>query len=167
MNRWALAVSLAAWFWLPVPFRAQPSGRFVQAELRTTVTAKSAKVGDPVKASAFNSVTLPNGMMINRGAEIFGQVRAVDANSIAISFDEVETAGKRTPLSLSIRGAMMPSTDASRPSQDSAGQAGAVIGMPGVTLQVDESAQHASKFEWSGKKFQLKPGLQLMLRPNE
>jgi hypothetical protein len=162
-NRWRLAVFLAAGFWLSVPSWPQASGRFVQAELHTTITVKSAKVGDPVKASASSSVTLPNGVQIHRGGEIYGQVRAVDANSIAISFDEVEEQGKKTPLSLSIRGAMMPSSDPAKPSQDTAGQAGSVIGMPGVTLQVDDSPQHASKFESSNKKFQLKQGLQLML----
>jgi len=127
------------------------------------IVAKSAKVGDPVKASVFSSVTLPNGMKISRGAVVTGQVRAVDANSIAISFDEIEAGGKMTPLSLSIRAAMMPN-ESGKPSQDTMGQTGAVIGMPGVTLQVDDSPQHASKFESSSSnKFQLKKGLQLML----
>jgi len=163
LNSCRLAVSLAAGLGLLVPGWPQPSGRFVQAELHTTIAAKSAKAGDPVKASAYTAVTLPNGVKINRGAEIYGQVRAADANSIAISFDEVETDGKKAPLSLSIRAAMMPSSDPSKPSQDTAGQAGSVIGMPGVTLQVDESAEHASKFVSTAKKFQLKQGLQLML----
>jgi hypothetical protein len=44
-----------------------------------------------------------------------------------------------------------------------AAQAGSVIGMPDVTLQVDDSPQHASKFESSGKELQLKQGLQFML----
>jgi hypothetical protein len=157
LNRLVLAV--VAGFCLPAAFLGQPSGRFVQAELRTSITARSAKVGDPVKASAFTSVTLPNGVKVNRGDEIFGQVRSADANSIAISFDEVEIAGKKTPLGLSIRGAMLPSGDQST----TAGQAGSVVGMPGVTLQVDDGPQHASKFESSAKKFQLKQGLQLML----
>ena len=115
MNRLVLAV--VAGFCLPAAFLGQPSGRFVQAELRTSITARSAKVGDPVKASAFTSVTLPNGVKVNRGDEIFGQVRSADANSIAISFDEVEIAGKKTPLGLSIRGAMLPSGDQSKPDQ--------------------------------------------------
>jgi len=43
-------------------------------------------------------------------------------------------------------------------------QTGTVIGMPGVTLEVDEGPQHASKFVTSGdKELQLKSGLQLML----
>lgn len=45
-----------------------------------------------------------------------------------------------------------------------AAQTGTVIGMPGVTLEVDEGPQHASKFTTSGdKELQLKSGLQLML----
>jgi hypothetical protein len=150
-----IAVGLCSW--------PQNSSRFIQAELRTTLTAKTAKVGDPVRASVVSSVTLPDGAKITRGAEIFGQVRAVDANSISISFDEVETDGKKTPLALSIRGAMMPGSDTSKPAQDTPAHAGSVIGMPGITLQVDESPLHASKFESTGKKLQLKQGLQLML----
>jgi len=52
---------------------------------------------------------------------------------------------------------------ASQPGRPVAAQTGSVIGMPGVTLQVDDSPQHASKFESSGKELQLKQGLQLML----
>ena len=48
-----------------------------------------------------------------------------------------------------------------------AAKAGSVIGMPGVTLQVDDSAQHASKFVSSGKELQLKQGLQFMLAAPE
>lgn len=44
-----------------------------------------------------------------------------------------------------------------------AGHTGLVIGMPGVTLAVDEGPQNASKFVSAGKELQLKSGLQLML----
>jgi hypothetical protein len=50
-----------------------------------------------------------------------------------------------------------------QPGRPVAAQAGSVIGMPGVALQVDDSPQHASKFESSGKELQLKQGLQFML----
>jgi hypothetical protein len=162
MNR--LAVFLVAGLCLPVAILPQGSRQFVQVELRKTITAKTAKVGDPVIAVAVSSASLPGGVKIGRGAGIFGQIRAVDANSIAISFDEADVDGKKIPLSLSIRGAMLPGGgDPSKPDKDTAAQAGSVIGMPGVTLQVDDSTAHASKFESSGKKFQLKQGLQLML----
>jgi hypothetical protein len=49
------------------------------------------------------------------------------------------------------------------PGRNVAGQTGAVIGMAGVTLEVDEGPQHASKFASSEKELQLKSGLQLML----
>ena len=55
------------------------------------------------------------------------------------------------------------SAGVSQPGRVVAAQTGSVIGMPGVTLQVDDSPQHASKFESSGKELQLKQGLQLML----
>jgi hypothetical protein len=50
------------------------------------------------------------------------------------------------------------------PAHAVAAQTGTVIGMPGVTLEVDEGPQHASKFATSSdKELQLKSGLQLML----
>ena len=44
-----------------------------------------------------------------------------------------------------------------------AGHTGSIIGMPGVTLEVDDGPQHASKFVSADKELQLKSGLQLML----
>jgi len=35
--------------------------------------------------------------------------------------------------------------------------------MPGATLEIDDTPQHASKFKSNGGEFQLKSGLQLML----
>jgi len=182
--------------------------QFVQAELLKTIKAKSAKVGDPVRARAVSAVLLPGGIAIPEGTILEGEVRAADTNSLSISFDQAELSGKKTPLSLSIRAALMPggpqkslggnaSVDSAAPNvhpmnggsatpvpvktqtatptahPDSGGvaqpgrpvaaQAGSVIGMPDVTLQVDDSPQHASKFESSGKELQLKQGLQFML----
>jgi len=51
----------------------------------------------------------------------------------------------------------------SRPGTAVAGHTGLLIGMPGVTLEVDESPQRASKFVSADKELQLKSGLQLML----
>jgi hypothetical protein len=44
-----------------------------------------------------------------------------------------------------------------------AAHTGSVIGMPGVTLDLDEGPQRASKFVSTDKELQLKSGLQLML----
>ncbi len=44
-----------------------------------------------------------------------------------------------------------------------AAHTGSIIGMPGVTLEVDDGPQHASKFVSADKELQLKSGLQLML----
>ena len=114
-------------------------------------------MGDPVKARVANSVNLPNGTILPRNTEIFGQVRAVDASSVAISFDRIELTVSQ-PLHLSIRAAMVPDAAENTPAQ-----AGSVIGMRGVTLEIDDGPQHASKFPAEGKNLQLKPGLQLML----
>jgi hypothetical protein len=191
-----------------LPCLAQHSKQFVQAELLKTIKAKSAKVGDPVRARAVSAVLLPGGVAISEGTILIGEVRAADSNALSISFDQAELSGKKTPLSLSIRAALMPggpqkstgrnaSVDAAAPdvhpmkggpatsvasatqnatptaSPDSGGvvqpgrpvaaQAGSVIGLPDVTLQVDDSPQHASKFESSGKELQLKQGMQFML----
>ncbi len=200
-------ITLVAASCLPLSSSAQQK-QFVQAELLKTIKAKSAKVGDPVKARAVSAVLLPGGLTIPEGTILVGEVRAANTNSLSISFDQAELNGKMTPLSLSIRAALMPggpqkssggnaSVDAAAPNvhpmkggpatplpdktqnatphatADSGGvvqpgrpvaaQAGSVIGMPDVTLQVDDSPQHASKFESSGKELQLKQGLQLML----
>ncbi len=52
---------------------------------------------------------------------------------------------------------------ATQPGAAVAAHTGAVIGMPGVTLEVDEGSQRASKFASADKELQLKSGLQLML----
>ena len=207
MKIWLIAIVAAGC--LPLSSLAQHSKQFVQAELLKTIKAKSAKAGDPVKARAVTAVLLPGGVAIPEGTILLGEVRAADPNSLSISFERVELSGKKTPLSLSIRAAMMPggpqkssgdagntpldvptpnahpinggpaqlsdktqnaaqnasagSAGVSQPGRAVAAQTGSVIGMPGVTLQVDDSPQHASKFESSGKELQLKQGLQLML----
>jgi hypothetical protein len=201
-------IAIVAAGYLPLLSLAQQPQQFLQAELVKTIKAKSARTGDPVKARAVNAVVLPGAVTISVGTILLGEVRAADPNSLSISFDQAELNGKKTPLSLSIRAAMMPghppkslgdaentSLDASTPNAhpiqggpaqlsdktenaaknattpDSGGvsrpavaaQTGSVIGMPGVSLQVDDSPRHASKFESSGKELQLKQGLQLML----
>jgi hypothetical protein len=200
-------ITLVAATCLPLSSLAQQK-QFVQAELVKTIKAKSAKVGDPVKARAVSAVLLPGGVTIPEGTILLGEVRAANLNSLSISFDQAELNGKMTPLSLSIRAALLPggtqkstrgngSVDPAAPNvhpmnggpatpvpvktQDAtpspradsggvvqsgrpvAAQAGSMIGMPDVTLQVDDSPQHASKFESSAKELQLKQGLQFML----
>ena len=181
--------------------------QFIQAELLKTIKAKNAKVGEVVKARAVQSVVLAGGATIPQDAILLGEVRAVGPNSLSISFEQAEIKGKKTPLQLSIRAAMLPggpqrssgdsgnaplesgvpaahpinggpvpladktqnaekattsSGEVIQPGQSVAAQTGSVIGMPGVTLQVDDS-QHTSTFASSGKDLQLKQGLQLML----
>jgi len=159
MMKIELIVFLAA-VSLPPPFLAQ-SKSFLQAEVTKTIKAKTAKPGDPVKVRAVSAVTL-GGVAISAGDVLVGQVHEADPNSVSISFDHVEVSGKKTGLTLSIRAAMMP-TGSQNNVDGVAAQTGSIIGMPGVTLQVDDSPQHASKFQSSGKELQLKQGLQLML----
>jgi len=52
---------------------------------------------------------------------------------------------------------------ATQPGTPVAAHTGSIIGMPGVTLDVDEGPQRASKFVSADKELQLKSGLQLML----
>src|SRR5882724_11570820 len=135
-------LALAMGFCLPVISWTQEPAKFLQVQLVTSVNTKSANVGDEVKASVYTATTLADGGKMGRGAEVYGKVRSVDATSISISFDEAEVNGKKAPLKLSIQGAMMPGAEPSKQ-----GAAGMVVGMPGVTLHVDDSPQHASKFE--------------------
>jgi len=164
--RYWLAVGIVAILCAAQFASAQGSKRLIQAELLKTIKAKKAKVGDVVKARAVQSVVLPGGITIPEGSTVVGEVRAVDENSLAMSFDQVEIKGKTTPVKLSIRAAMMPeqaSFSAGRAPSTAVGHTGSVIGMPDVTLEVDEGPQHASKFTSSGKELQLKSGLELML----
>jgi len=161
MNVRIFAGFTALWMGLAALAPAQAPSRFVQVELLNTIKTKKAKVGDKVKAKAVADALLVNGPKIAAGDEFLGQVRAVDENSLAISFDQVTLNGKKTPLALSIRAAMMPG--ATPQEEGVTAEAGAVIGLPGVTLHIDETPQHASKFQSSAKDFQLKQGLFLML----
>jgi len=159
MKIWSIMIVAAAC--MPLSFLAQHK-QFIQAELLKTIKAKNAKAGDPVKARAVAAVVLPGGVTIPEGAILLGEVRAADPNSLSITFLQVEVKGKQTPLSLSIRAAMMPNGPENHV-DGVAAQTGSVIGMPGVTLQIDDSPRHASRFESNGKELQLKQGLQFML----
>lgn len=163
MKVWLIALVTASC--LPLTLVAQHK-QFLQAELLKSIKAKNAKAGDPVRARAVNAVTLPGGVKISEGTVLVGEVRAADPNSLSISFEQMEVKGAKTPLALSIRAAMMPGGPQNNVDGVPA-QAGSVIGMPGVTLTVDDSAQHSSKFASSGKELQLKQGLQLMLAAPE
>lgn len=161
MKLW-LGVAIAAGCSL-LPSLAQHPKQFIQAELLKTVKAKSAKPGDRVQARTANALVLPGRVTVPEGTVLHGEVRSASPTSLTISFDQADLGGKQTPLNLSIRAAMMPGGP--QPHGGVAAQTGSVIGMPGVTLQVDDSPQHASKFESSGKDLQLKQGLLFMLAP--
>lgn len=145
---------------------ASAQTRSVQAELLTPIKAKKAKAGDPVKARVVESATV-NGVEVAYDAVLRGEVRSADANSIAISFGQVDFKGKKTALNLEIRAAMMPGGDASNTARKENAQNGSVIGMPGVTLHTGAALGQASKFESESKNFELKRGLQLILTPPE
>ncbi len=155
-----LTAVLVASFSQPVGAWAQAPGSFIQAELQTAIKAKRAKVGDTVKARVVNAVPLPDGTLISTGTILLGEIRASEPNSISISFDWMEKDDQKTKLLLSIRAAMMPGGPRS---ETKSAQTGSVIGMPGVSLEIDEGPQHASKFGSASKDFQLKQGMQLML----
>lgn len=153
MKQLLLALTLAG-----LTSLAYGADAFVQGELQTTVKTKNAKAGDPIKVRTTTSVTLANGNMLSRGTEVYGQVRAVDANSIAISLDGIDQDGKKTAMNLSIRAAMAPGATPQGPATS-----GMVVGMKGVTLEVDAGPEHAARFTSAGKNFQLKQGLELMI----
>lgn len=85
--------------------------------------------------------------------------------------DATSSLDAATPGNRSIRGGAPPTrkvTESEPPGSASPGSAvaahtGSVIGMPGVTLEVDEGPQRASKFVSADKELQLKSGMQLML----
>lgn len=142
-------------------FRAQDRGKFIQAELQSSIKASKAKPGDPVRLKTTGSVTLPDGLTVSRGMNIYGEITSADAHSLAVIFDHIEIDGAKKPVQLSVRAAMMPGSGEG--GQSSAVQAGAVIGLKGVTLILDDGPRHASKFESTGKDLHLRAGLQIML----
>ncbi len=85
--------------------------------------------------------------------------------------DESSSRDAAMPGNRPIRGGVPPArtvtaTAAQNSANSGSGVAahtGSVIGMPGVTLEVDDGPQRASKFVSADKELQLKSGLQLML----
>jgi hypothetical protein len=155
------AVGFVIVLWLPAMFRAQERGKFIQAELQSSIKAAKAKPGEPVRLKTTGSVTLPDGLTVSRGVEIYGEITSADAHSLAMVFDHIEIDGAKKPVKLSIRAAMMPGSGDGGPS--GAVQSGAVIGLKGVTLILDDGPRHAAKFESTGKDLHLRSGLQIML----
>jgi hypothetical protein len=139
--------------------------RFIQAELLTGIKTKKAKVGDPVKAHTISDVTLANGVTVPAGSTLLGELRSVEPSAVSISFDAYQNGAKTTPLKLSIRAAMMPlaGEHGAREAQRAEAQTGAVIGLDGVTLKVDESGHEPTKFVSSRGELKIDKGLQLML----
>lgn len=163
MNLRTLAALAAAAIACAALASAQAPSRFLQVQLDNTIKTKKAKVGDKVRAKALADTVLVNGLKVSEGDEILGQVQSVDSTSVAISFDQVLLGTKKKPLALSIRAAMAPPTTQSNDRAGVVAKAGDVVGVPGLTLQVDDSPRHASKFQSSTPDFELKHGLLLML----
>jgi hypothetical protein len=139
--------------------------RFIQAELQTGIKTKKAKVGDPVKARTTAEAKLSNGVTVPAGSILLGELRSVEPDAVSISFDACQTGAKTTPLKLSIRAAMMPvaGDHGGREAQRAEAQTGAVIGLDGVTLKVDESGHEPTKFQSARGELKIDKGLQLML----
>jgi hypothetical protein len=148
---------------------ASAQSRFIQAELVSGIKMKKAKVGDPVKAQTTVDATLADGTSIPAGSILLGQLRSVEPNAVSISFDAWQNGGKKTPLKLSIRAAMMPSSGdhGGRNPQRAAATTGSVIGLDGVTLKVDDAGQAPTRFESAQGELKIEKGLQLMLAPPE
>jgi hypothetical protein len=144
---------------------AGAQSRFIQAELQTGIKTKKAKVGDPVKARTTAEVKLANGVTVPAGSILLGELRSVEPDAVSISFDAYQNGAKTTPLKLSIRAAMMPvpGDHGAREAQRAEAQTGAVIGLDGVTLKVDESGHEPTKFQSSRGELKIDKGLQLML----
>ncbi|HLK19562.1 MAG TPA: hypothetical protein VKT81_11415 [Bryobacteraceae bacterium] len=150
---------------LTCSFLAPAQSRFVQAELTTPIKTKKAKVGDPVKARTISEVKLPNDITVPAGSVLLGELRSLDPDSVSISFDAFQNGSKTTPLKLNIRAAMMPvqGKDGTREAQRAEATTGAVIGLDGVSIKVDESGHEPTKFQSSKGELKLDKGLQLML----
>src|SRR6202042_335257 len=89
---------------------ANAQSRFIQAELVSGIRTKNAKGGDSVRARTTADATLANGTTIPKGSTLLGELRSAEPNAVSVSFDAWQNGGKKTPLKLSIRAVMMPST---------------------------------------------------------
>jgi hypothetical protein len=118
-----------------------------------------------VKARTTAEVKLTNGVTVPAGSMLLGELRSVEPDAVSISFDACQNGAKTTPLKLSIRAAMMPvaGEHGARGAQRAEAQTGAVIGLDGVTLKVDESGHEPTKFQSSRGELKIDKGLQLML----
>jgi hypothetical protein len=146
----------------------------IQAELQAAVKLNKAKVGDKLKAKTAADVTLANGTAIPAGALLLGQVLAVDASSVTIAFDQANADGKKIPLNITLVAAALmggssggtsqdaPAKNEVKPGAGAPAHPGSVVGMPGVTLRIDDGPPYASKFEIKTKDQQLPKGVQLM-----
>jgi hypothetical protein len=135
-----------------------------------TISEGAALTGQVVEASA-NSLTISFDQPVKlsiRAAMMPGgaQKSSADAGNSSLSVPTPDAHAMKGPAQLSDQtknaAQNSPSNSPEGSQRPVAAQTGSVIGMPGVTLQVDETS-HTSKFESSGKELQLKSGLQLML----
>jgi hypothetical protein len=99
----------------------------LQVELTSTVRAKSAKVGDRVKARTVTALILTDQTVIPEGSKVLGHVLRVDCpptgsqeTALSIAFDEFQLKHGRTlPAHLSIRAAAFLGAAIQKPPDDS------------------------------------------------
>jgi len=150
----------------------------IQAQLSSKLQLSKIKVGDKLTAQTITAVTLLDGTAIPIGSMLLGQVLKFDADSVTVSFDQANVAGRKIPLNITLVGAAM--MDAKSPVSQATSSAktdspssaahpskvsthgGPVIGMPGVTLTIDDGPPYASHFTLTTKDLRLPKGVQLM-----
>jgi hypothetical protein len=146
---------------------AIPEGTILEGEVRAADTNSLSISFDQAELSGKKtslSLSIRAALMPGGPQKNFGGNASVDAAAPNV---HPMNGGPATPVPVTTQqaapNARPDSGGVVQPGRPVAAQAGSVIGMPGVALQVDDSPQHASKFESSGKELQLKQGLQFML----
>lgn len=93
----------------PAPAGASVSAVSGVLILHTSVSSKSTKVGQVVKASTKKAVTLPDGQVLPRGTNFLGTVTAVSPHTkdkpvgaILLTFDKADIKGK-DPINMVVR----------------------------------------------------------------
>lgn len=94
----------------------------LQAELTTTIKAKTAKPGDAISARTVTALIVAPGQVIPIGSTLRGHIRQVEfapdkphASLIAISFERAEIPkGQALPLNLTVQAVMMPQASGSQ-----------------------------------------------------
>jgi hypothetical protein len=139
------------------------------AELKTSINAKTAKVGDLVTAKIAASVQIPGGRKLPRGTLLLGHIDQVQAaenggtSTVILTFDMAQPKdGQMIPIKATIVGVSADGTDLFPPPLSPHLQFAKEPSTPhGYGLTSDVQSSNSGVLKASGKNVQLKQGTEL------